>query len=192
MTTVIYKKPKGTIDFYDIEYDKFNYYKNKLEELFKQNGGIGLETPAFELENILLNKYGQEAENKLIFKLENFGSESSEKYALRYDLTIPLERFIIENGIKKIRRYEINKVYRRDQPSDGRFREFYQGDFDIVGENNTDMIKSLDVILAILVLSIISIIILPLVLIKLIIDGLFKSNDIPLKLVTFYKANYAY
>ena len=141
MNTIIYKKPKGTVDIYDIEYEKMGYYKSCLEELFKANGGIALETPVFELENILLNKYGQEAENKLIFKLENYGSDSSEKYALRYDLTVPLERFLIENGIKKMRRYEIDKVYRRDQPSDGRFREFYQGDFDIVGENNADMIN---------------------------------------------------
>lgn len=139
--SLIYKKAKGTIDIYDVEYEKLSYYKSQLEKIFKENGGIPLETPVFELENILLNKYGQEAENKLIFKLENYGSDSSEKYALRYDLTVPLERFLMENGIKKLRRYGINKVYRRDQPSDGRYREFYQGDFDIVGENNTDMIN---------------------------------------------------
>ena len=138
---IIYKKPKGTIDIYGTEYEKLNFYKLELENIFKKNGAIPLETPIYELENILLHKYGQEAENKLIFKLENSGSEESDKYALRYDLTVPLERFIRENGIKKIRRYSIGKVYRRDQPSIGRFREFYQGDFDIVGENNSDMIN---------------------------------------------------
>ncbi len=139
--TIIYKKAKGTMDLYGVDYEKMNWYKSILEGIFKANGGIPLETPVFELENILLNKYGKEAENKLIFKLENYGSDFSEKYALRYDLTIPLERFLIENGIEKIRRYAISKVYRRDQPSDGRYREFYQADFDIVGENNTDMIN---------------------------------------------------
>ena len=141
MTTIIYKKPKGTLDLYDNEYNKFKYYKTQLEEIFIANNGIPLETPNFELENILLNKYGKETENKLIFKIENCGSDMSEKYALRYDLTIPLERFIIENGIKKIRRYSINKVFRRDQPSEGRYREFYQADFDIIGENNENMIN---------------------------------------------------
>lgn len=141
MTSLIYKKPKGTLDLFDENYNKFYYYKNILEDIFKQNNGIPLETPVFEIENILLNKYGEEAENKLIFKLQNPSSELSDKYALRYDLTIPFERFIIENGIKKIRRYSIGKVYRRDQPSDGRYREFYQADFDILGENNSDMIN---------------------------------------------------
>lgn len=138
---IIYRKPKGTIDIYNVEYEKLNFYKSELETIFKENGGIPLETPIYELENILLHKYGHEAEKKLIFKLENSGSEESDKYALRYDLTVPLERFIRENGIKKMRRYSIGKVYRRDQPSDGRFREFYQGDFDIIGENNSTMIN---------------------------------------------------
>jgi histidyl-tRNA synthetase len=138
---LIYKKPKGTLDIFDTEYEKISYYKTCIENIFKSNGGVGLETPVFELENLLLNKYGSEAENKLIFKLENYGSNMSEKYALRYDLTVPLQRFLIEHGIKKLRRYSINKVYRRDQPSDKRFREFYQADFDIIGENNTDMVN---------------------------------------------------
>jgi len=141
MEKLTYKKPKGTIDIFNNEYDKLIYYKSKLEDLFKSNGGIALQTPVFELENILLNKYGEEAENKLIYKIENYGSKSCEKYALRYDLTIPLERFLIENRVKKLRRYSIDKVYRKDKPSDGRFREFYQADFDIIGENNTNMIN---------------------------------------------------
>lgn len=141
MTSLIYKKPKGTLDLFDDKFNKFSYYKSILENVFIQNKGIPLETPVFELENILVNKYGEEAENKLIFKLHSSSSELSDKYALRYDLTIPLERFIIENGIKKLRRYSISKVYRKDQPSDGRYREFYQADFDIVGESNTDMIN---------------------------------------------------
>ncbi len=141
--SLIYKKPKGTIDFFNDKYDKLVFYKNKLEKLFRENGGLPLETPTFELENILLNKYGEEAENKLIFSIKNIdiNNENSEKYSLRYDLTIPLERFVIENGIKKLRRYSIGKVYRRDQPSVGRYREFYQADFDIIGEDNNDMIN---------------------------------------------------
>ena len=112
-----------------------------LETIFIQNGGIPLETPVFELEDILLNKY-DDMGNKLIFKIEKYSSSlESEKYSLRYDLTIPLKRFILENGIQKIRRYSIGKVYRKDQPSEGRFREFYQGDFDIINENNSNMIN---------------------------------------------------
>lgn len=56
--------------------------------------------------------------------------------SLRYDLTVPFARFLATYGIKKIKRYHIAKVYRRDNPSvqQGRFREFFQCDFDIAGE----------------------------------------------------------
>lgn len=77
----------------------------------------------------------------LIFNLQDHGGDEQEKYTLRYDLTIPKIRHIISNKIKKDRIYLIGKVYRRDNPSSGRFREFYQVDFDIIGESNDTMIN---------------------------------------------------
>ena len=87
------KPPKGTLDIYSDDYTKINYYKSQLENMFIQEGGIGLETPVFELRENLMGKYGEEAENKLVYNLEDMGSESSEKYTLRYDLTIPKNAF---------------------------------------------------------------------------------------------------
>jgi len=112
---------------------------NKIEKEFKRNGGQPLDTPVFERTDVLLGKYGDEADTKLIYKIEENGSEP---LALRYDLTIPFVRYIKENKIKNMRRYSIGKVYRRDQPTvaQGRFREFYQADFDIVGETQDSMI----------------------------------------------------
>ena len=63
------------------------------------------------------------------------GSSAGELLSLRYDLTVPFARFVAQNGISSIKRFHIAKVYRRDNPQmkRGRFREFYQCDFDIAG-----------------------------------------------------------
>jgi histidyl-tRNA synthetase len=137
------KPPKGTIDLYSNELHKITYYKTQLENMFIQNGGIGLETPVFELRENLMGKYGEEAETKLVFNLEDNGSEEAEKYTLRYDLTIPKMRFIQSRSIEVGRIYSIGKVYRRDNPSLGRFREFYQADFDIIGEDSSSLINEM-------------------------------------------------
>ncbi|RVW59226.1 Histidine--tRNA ligase, cytoplasmic [Vitis vinifera] len=54
--------------------------------------------------------------------------------SLRYDLTVPFARYVAMNGLTSFKRYQIAKVYRRDNPSKGRYREFYQCDFDIAGQ----------------------------------------------------------
>ena len=78
----------------------------------------------------MTGKYGEDS--KLIYDLEDQGGEL---LALRYDLTVPFARYMAEHNLPGLRRYHIAKVYRRDQPqmSKGRFREFYQCDFDIAG-----------------------------------------------------------
>ena len=143
MTEIIpFKKtPIGTMDLYDASYDEIQKIIKYLETLFVNYGGKGLETPMFEIRENLLSKYGEEAENLLIFNLSDTGSDTQEKYTLRYDLTIPKIRHIISNNIIKERIYSIGKVFRRDNPSLGRYREFYQADFDIIGESNESMIN---------------------------------------------------
>jgi histidyl-tRNA synthetase len=135
------KTPIGTFDIEGDIYELYEEYISYFKDLFKKYGGRGLETPVFEIRENLLNKYGDEAEKLLIFNLQDHGGDAQEKYTLRYDLTIPKIRYIISNKIKKDRIYSIGKVYRRDNPSNGRFREFYQVDFDIVGESNETMIN---------------------------------------------------
>lgn len=135
------KPPKGTMDLYSTEYEKISYYKSQLEKIFIQTGGIGLETPVFDHQANLLGKYGEDAETKLVFNLEQTGTDDAEKYTLKYDLTVPKMRFVKSKSIDKARIYSISKVYRRDQPSAGRFREFYQADFDIIGEDSKSLIN---------------------------------------------------
>ena len=130
-----YQKPKGTLDYDNNSALHLKSVIRIIEKHFQNNGAEYLETPVFENKEVLMDKYGDE--EKLIYEIEDNGGH---KLALRYDLTIPFIRWILENKIKKVRRYSIGKVYRRDNPSilQGRFREFYQADFDILGENSVD------------------------------------------------------
>ena len=129
---ILYKCPKGAVDLTGPAADRITDLSRLAERIFRSNGGTLLETPVFERTDLLLGKYGEEAETKLIYRLADQGGE---ELALRYDLTVPFVRYVRENGIKKMRRYSIGKVYRRDQPNpgQGRLREFYQADFDILG-----------------------------------------------------------
>lgn len=100
--------------------------------MFECHGGQELDTPVFELRDILAGKYGEDS--KLIYDLKDQGGEIC---SLRYDLTVPFARWLAMNSDKAhVSRYQIAKVYRRDQPAmtRGRYREFYQCDFDIAGE----------------------------------------------------------
>ncbi|CAJ1936803.1 unnamed protein product [Sphenostylis stenocarpa] len=99
-----------------------------IEEVFERHGATALDTPVFELRETLMGKYGEDS--KLIYDLADQGGEL---LSLRYDLTVPFARFVAMNGLTSFKRYQIAKVYRRDNPSKGRYREFYQCDFDIAG-----------------------------------------------------------
>ncbi|KAG8730007.1 Cytoplasmic and mitochondrial histidine tRNA synthetase [Ceratobasidium sp. 414] len=96
-----------------------------LTRVFKTHGGVTIDTPVFELKEILTGKYGED--RQLIYDLQDQGGEVC---SLRYDLTVPFARFLAMNGTTypTIKRYHIAKVYRRDAPAmtKGRMREFYQ------------------------------------------------------------------
>jgi len=124
------KVPKGTIDHKPAAALLRKHIFATLERIFAKHGGETIDTPVFELKDILAGKYGEDS--KLIYDLQDQGGELC---SLRYDLTVPFARYVAMNGITSMKRYHIAKVYRRDQPvmSKGRMREFYQCDFDIAG-----------------------------------------------------------
>lgn len=130
----ILKTPKGTKDWADKDMVIREAIFGTLTNLFKKHGGVTIDTPVFELREILTGKYGEDS--KLIYNLEDQGGELT---SLRYDLTVPFARFVASNSISSIKRYHIAKVYRRDQPAmtKGRMREFYQCDFDVAGNYDT-------------------------------------------------------
>lgn len=125
------KTPKGTKDWQGKDMVVRDKIFNTITQVFKRHGGVTIDTPVFELKEILAGKYGEDS--KLIYDLADQGGELC---SLRYDLTVPFARWLAMNrNIQNIKRYHIAKVYRRDQPAmtKGRMREFYQCDFDIAG-----------------------------------------------------------
>ncbi len=122
---------KGFRDFLPNKMIIRNEIIRKLRTIFEKYGFEELQTPALEYQEVLLGKYGKEAE-RLIYLFKDPGDRS---VGLRYDLTVPLTRVIASNQnlTKPLRRYQIQPVWRAEKPQKGRYREFYQCDIDIVG-----------------------------------------------------------
>lgn len=127
---LILKTPKGTRDYNPQQMALRQNALEKIIGVFKKHGAESIDTPVFELKDVLTGKYGEDS--KLIYDLKDQGGEI---LSMRYDLTVPLARYLAMSKISFIKRYHIAKVYRRDNPSmtKGRYREFYQCDFDIAG-----------------------------------------------------------
>ena len=149
--------PKGTRDFLPMEVARRNYIFDTIKQSFKNFGFLPIETPSFELSQTLMGKYGEEGD-RLIFRILNSGEKQkkadiqaleegnlprfanslSEK-ALRYDLTVPFARFVVQhqNDLSfPFKRYQIQPVWRADRPQHGRYQEFYQCDADVVGSDS--------------------------------------------------------
>ena len=120
---LILKTAKGTRDFGPDSMAVRENVLKKIVKVFKCHGAVTIDTPVFELKDVLTGKYGEDS--KLIYDLKDQGGEI---LALRYDLTVPFARYCAMNKVQNIKRYQIAKVYRRDNPSisRGRYREFYQ------------------------------------------------------------------
>lgn len=124
MFTLLTLYKKGTRDFAPPEMAIRQKVFETIVRTFKRHGAVTIDTPVFELKEILTGKYGEDS--KLIYDLQDQGGELC---SLRYDLTVPFARFLAMNkDIKLIKRYHISKVYRRDNPQiqRGRLREFFQ------------------------------------------------------------------
>ncbi|XP_009070148.1 PREDICTED: histidine--tRNA ligase, cytoplasmic-like, partial [Acanthisitta chloris] len=130
-TKFVLKTPKGTRDYGPKQMAIRERVFNAIISCFKRHGAEVIDTPVFELKETLTGKYGEDS--KLIYDLKDQGGEL---LSLRYDLTVPFARYLAMNKITNIKRYHIAKVYRRDNPAmtRGRYREFYQCDFDIAGQ----------------------------------------------------------
>jgi len=110
---------------------------DQLKNTFRSFGYEALETPALEKKEILLSKYGDEAQ-KLLYLFEDLGQR---EIGLRYDLTLPLARYVADNFntlVFPFKRYEIGNAWRAEKPQKGRFRQFTQADVDILGEKSLE------------------------------------------------------
>lgn len=149
--------PKGMRDFLPLQVAKRRYIINTIQSVFEKYGFQPIETPVMENLETLTGKYGEEGD-KLLFKVLNSGdflekadesvlaeknsrkltAQISEK-GLRYDLTVPLARYVVQNQndiVFPFKRYHIAPVWRADRPQKGRYREFYQCDADVIGSNS--------------------------------------------------------
>ena len=148
--------PKGTRDFTPVEMMRRNYIFDTIRTVFHRHAYLPIETPAMENLSTLMGKYGEEGD-RLLFKILNSGdftkgvdfqdeTQSTNKLAsqlcekgLRYDLTVPFARFIVQHQSEltfPFKRYQMQPVWRADRPQKGRYREFYQCDVDIIGSNS--------------------------------------------------------
>ncbi|XP_008833706.1 probable histidine--tRNA ligase, mitochondrial [Nannospalax galili] len=127
----IIKVPKGTRDLSPQQMVVREKILAKIVSCFKRHGAKGLDTPAIELKEMLTEKY--EDNIGLMYDLKDQGGEL---LSLRYDLTVPFARYLAMNKLKKMKRYQVGKVWRRESPTivQGRYREFCQCDFDIAGQ----------------------------------------------------------
>lgn len=149
--------PSGTRDYLPKEIELRDYIFSTIAKHYQLFGFSKIETPALENLSVLNNKYGDEGD-KLLFRILNSGDYlsklSDEELAtkdlktitpkisdrgLRYDLTVPLARYVVMNRNElefPFKRYHIDRVWRADRPQKGRYREFYQCDADVIGSDN--------------------------------------------------------
>ena len=140
--------PAGMIDLEPKQLALRKHIFNIAEKCFTLRGAKQIETPAIELLSTVTNLYGEEFD-KLVYTLDqDTDDETKQKLIMRYDLTVPLARYIGSNGLKSLKRFQIGKVYRRDTPQiqKGRYREFYQCDFDIVGNDDGSYVYDLEML----------------------------------------------
>ena len=149
--------PKGTRDFTPSEVYLRDFVKEKIKSNFELFGFEPIETPSFEKLEVIADKYGDDGD-QLIFKilsngeklskadLVSFNNQNYSKFAnsisekaLRYDLTVPFSRYVVQHQNEltfPFKRYQVQTVWRADRPQYGRFQEFLQCDADIIGSNS--------------------------------------------------------
>lgn len=134
----------GFTEYLPAEQIAFNDIVDIIKGVYESYGFVPLDTPVLERQEVILAKAGGETEKQIYFL-----QKGDEELALRFDLTIPLARYVSEHYNELIfpfRRYAISKVYRGERPQRGRFREFYQADIDIVGEGELSLINDAEIV----------------------------------------------
>lgn len=144
------RTPPGTLELLPHEQLKFQQMLSVIRSTYERFGFLPVETPAFELTDVLLTKTGGETEQQVYF-VQSTGAHQNytaavqggeepglPELALRFDLTVPIARYVAEHEHKltfPFRRYQMQRVYRGERAQRGRFREFYQCDIDIINKD---------------------------------------------------------
>ncbi len=128
----------GVLELMPAEQLAFQSMVDTIRRVYESFGFVPIETPAIELTDVLLTKTGGETERQIYFVQSTGAREQGADpgLALRFDLTVPLARYVAEHQNElafPFRRYQIQRVYRGESPQRGRFREFLQCDIDVIG-----------------------------------------------------------
>jgi histidyl-tRNA synthetase len=139
------RTPQGVLELLPPQQLAFQDMLDTIRRGFERFGFLPVETPVFELTSVLLTKSGGETEKQVYFvqstgaRKQGEGRDELPEMALRFDLTVPLARYVAEHEAQlnfPFRRYQIQRVYRGERAQKGRFREFYQCDIDVIGKDS--------------------------------------------------------
>ncbi len=135
------RTPQGVLELLPAQQIAFQHMLDTIRHNFELFGFLPIETPAFEVTDVLLTKSGGETEKQVYF-VQSTGSlkqGDTPELALRFDLTVPLARYVAQHEHQlnfPFRRYQIQRVYRGERAQKGRYREFYQCDIDVIGKDS--------------------------------------------------------
>jgi histidyl-tRNA synthetase len=134
------RTPPGVMELLPLQQIAFQRVLDTIRRGFERFGFLPVETPVFELTEVLLTKSGGETEKQVYFVQSTGSLEQAHKpeLALRFDLTVPLARYVAQHENELVfpfRRYQIQRVYRGERAQKGRYREFYQCDIDVIGKD---------------------------------------------------------
>ncbi len=135
----------GVLELLPLDQIAFQRMLDTIRRNYERFGFLPIETPVIEYSDVLLTKTGGETERQVYF-VQSTGAlgAAAEKggvpeLALRFDLTVPLARYVAEHEHDlsfPFRRYQMQRVYRGERAQRGRFREFYQCDIDVIGKDS--------------------------------------------------------
>jgi len=134
------RTPAGTLELLPREQMMFQHMLDVIRRGYESFGFVQIETPVFEMKDVLLTKSGGETEKQVYFVQSTGGMQQGHEaeLSLRFDLTVPLARYVAEHEHQLVfpfRRYQMQRVYRGERAQRGRFREFYQCDIDVIGKD---------------------------------------------------------
>ncbi|MCA9514336.1 MAG: histidine--tRNA ligase [Myxococcales bacterium] len=145
MAVITPRTPPGTMELLPRQQIAFQRMLDTIRRGYERFGFVPIETPAFELADVLLSKSGGETEKQVYF-VQSTGALANDKrpdLALRFDLTVPLARYVSEHQndlVFPFRRYQMQRVYRGERAQKGRYREFYQCDIDVIGRDGLPLL----------------------------------------------------
>ncbi|HEX7338890.1 MAG TPA: histidine--tRNA ligase [Rhodanobacteraceae bacterium] len=142
MASSLARTMPGTLELLPLEQVGFQRMLGTIRRNYERFGFLPIETPAIEFTDVLLTKSGGETERQVYFVQSTGALDKTDglpEHALRFDLTVPLARYVAEHERElgfPFRRYQMQRVYRGERAQRGRFREFYQCDIDVIGKDS--------------------------------------------------------